>query len=160
LAWTSYRRGRYIISTQTIRVGRNSWRGAHTVIHEFAHHLDTIRKGGAQEVLAKYRASKKKRFDSHGPSFTEALEDCVDVALGDQTLYSWDTEYQRVKKAHHRITLHTVQSTIQFDSLSMAAEPIQKSVKRVEAARKAWACPCEENNWLGGHLWRRKKERK
>lgn len=160
LVWTCSRRGRYVISTGTIRVGRNSWRGIHSVIHEFAHHLDVQRNGGAQQVLYKYRTIRK-RMDFHGHTFVKALEDCVDAVFGDQTMYAWDAEYIRVKRLHHlkqNMTVPRAQSTIQFDSLAMAAEPIEKSSKRVEAARRAWAKPSEENGWLGGHLWRRKHE--
>ena len=101
------RRGRYRLRDMTVIMGPKCWRGVHTAVHEFAHHLDLVRRGHAGAGGYKREATyvdgwitKIKRRSFHGESFTVALEDCVEAAFAKMTDYSWETEYRMVKKNH------------------------------------------------------------
>jgi hypothetical protein len=120
IKWSATRRGKYSVMHQTIIIGHNSWRGKHTMVHEFAHHLDMVRRGHAGKwmpkptrvrnvyigggAFAQLPSSGRREF--HGESFTKALEDCVDAVFGCQHLYSWETEYKSVKANHAKRYAH------------------------------------------------------
>jgi hypothetical protein len=114
------KRGRYSVLKQTVIVGPRVWRGVHTVVHEFAHHLDLVRRGQAgttmsmprrqvtvrSSIWGTYTTSKSARREFHGESFTLALEDCVMAVFGDQNLYAWEAEYKSVMSNHAKRFRH------------------------------------------------------
>jgi len=115
------RRGKYSVLHKTIIMGTKSWRGVHTVVHEFAHHLDMLRRGHAGTFMAQPRVRRMVvgswgrmemtrigRREFHGESFTLALEDCVMAVFGNQNLYAWESEYKSVKSNHAKRFTHRV----------------------------------------------------
>jgi hypothetical protein len=111
------RRGRYSVRMMAIKIGPRIWRGVNTVVHEFAHHLDLVRRGQAGTMMPRprvpYRLSgwfdpqgqpltltRSGRRDFHGPSFTRALEECAAAVFGDVELYDWAHEYKQVRREH------------------------------------------------------------
>jgi hypothetical protein len=147
------RRGKYSVLHQTIIMGPRCWRGVHTAVHEFAHHLDMVRRGQAGKWMPRPTSVRRtyigggafanlthaSRREFHGESFTMALEDCVMAVFGDQNLYSWETEYKSVKASHAKRFVHREKSEwkvsfLGIDSglswaLPMAAEKSQPKSK-------------------------------
>lgn len=98
LQWSATRRGKYRWGWQgqvgTVILGPNVWRGWHTLVHEFAHHLDRERQKATPTAMAMFRFGRRKH---HGDSFSRALVDTVKVAYRDVNEYAWGTEYRTVQ---------------------------------------------------------------
>jgi len=80
LQYTKTTTGLYKWNSGVIRVGRYAWRGNYSAVHEFAHFL--------QE-----RRGLKDR-GHHGRHFYDTLVNVAEVAYGDVTMYSWQSEYK------------------------------------------------------------------
>ena len=173
--WNTRKNGCYWPHNATLSVGPRNWRGVHTVVHEFAHHLDRTRKGEAGKVTSRKIVWRNTRWGQiparernvhHGPEFVQALEDCVDALFEHTSLYAWETEYATVKSAHKRTLIRGFRPVTRIASsytqnLAVAAAPnkvlTRKSEARVRQGNTAWAPPSEANNWTGGCLWRKFK---
>lgn len=98
LQWSATRRGKYRwgFSGQvgSLIMGPNVWRGYHTLIHEFAHHVDRERQKAARPASGFFNFGRRSH---HGDSFSRALADVCRVAFRDINEYAWNTEYRMVQ---------------------------------------------------------------
>lgn len=105
LKWTNTRRGYYRWTGDgIIEMSSRGWRGIHTVIHEFAHHLDRLRcKNNPKMTHYVNRWGRVvSRMQHHGPSFYKALKDVVTVAYADPNLYPWASDYESIARRWER----------------------------------------------------------
>ena len=90
LVFTKSTNGSYFPGAHRIKIGLKSWRGIENlVLHEFAHALSNTRYGIIK--ISKYRT------EWHGSRFAQCLIEIVDAWYGDQSKYSWNTEYKSLR---------------------------------------------------------------
>jgi len=90
IVFTRSSTGSYSPGLHRIKIGMKAWRGIDLVLHEFAHALTDNRHG-------RIRRTSYGKTIWHGPEFARCLVSVIDAWHGDQTKYSWSTEYKSLK---------------------------------------------------------------
>ena len=99
------KRSWYRTKRKTIDIGtgwKNHFSHEESLLHEFAHHLESCRNNNAQAEKATF----------HGAFFVRCLVEVTDHYYGDRTLYSWDKEYKQVQRIYYDRHIEDVEPPI------------------------------------------------